>query len=81
MKRLKKHKIFVTINFEYDLSISGYLITVNNSYFQMNAITDEGDEDGLSTYKIEDIQRVFGDGTDERKAEFYFQNRKKLNKG
>ncbi len=47
----------------------------------MNAITDEGDEDGLSTYKIEDIQRVFGDGTDERKAEFYFQNRKKLNKG
>jgi hypothetical protein len=80
LKRLKKYKIFVTVNFEYDLSISGYLTTINNTYFQMNMINDEGDEDGISTYKIEDIQRVFGDGSDQRKAEFFYQNRKKLNK-
>lgn len=79
LKRLKKHKVFVTVNFEFDLSIGGYITAVNEAYFQVNVITDEGEEDGLSTYKVEDIQRVFGDGIDERKTEFFYQNRNKLN--
>lgn len=74
IKKVIADNLIISINSIYDYSLLGYVKEMDDIYLQFQVITDDGDDDGVTVIKIEDIERVDIAGRDQKKVEIYYSN-------
>jgi hypothetical protein len=75
LKTVSQQKLIAGIYHVYDFTITGYLIKSDDENCSIQSLTDDGDDDGISIIRIEDIVSINIDGRDEKKIELYYKNR------
>lgn len=80
IKQAMADHLIISIDRIYDHlhTLIGYVKDIDDRYLQVQVITDEGDDDGISAIRIEDIKQVDIAGIYEIKAEVLYKNRSLL---
>ena len=78
LKQAMADHLFISIKSIYDYSVQGYITAIDDVFIQFHEITVDGDDDGITVLRIEDIERVLITGRKQKKVEFYYNNRSLL---
>lgn len=69
-------KILVSIKLFFGKGITGFINEVDQETLVVSAITDEGENDGNVYFKIEEIERVYINGIDQKRIEILLNTSK-----
>ncbi|NJO03062.1 MAG: hypothetical protein HC880_16505, partial [Bacteroidia bacterium] len=78
IERVKENNILVHIDFFYDYWVIGYVIDMDEEFIVVEVVSEEGDDDGFSCFRVEEIESITGRTNKLRKVEFYYENRRKF---
>ena len=78
IKKAIQDNLIISINSINDYSLLGYVKEMDDSYLQFQVITDDGDDDGITVIRIEDIERIYIAGRDQKKVEVFYNNKSLL---
>lgn len=67
LEKCSSEKILITIKLIYDVGVTGYVKTLSEDDVCINVVTDEGEQDGVTYFKVEDIERIYLNGLDQNR--------------
>jgi len=74
-KILKEENILSTFFLNEDDYIIGFLLDFTEHYISIKNIGDEGDDDGVSCYRVENFIGLRYNGLSEQKTKLLYENR------
>jgi hypothetical protein len=74
--KCKDEKILITVKLIYDVGVTGFVKDLNEDDVCVNVITDDGEQDGLTYFKIEDVDRIYLDGIDQKRINILLSKKK-----
>lgn len=60
-------KLLVTLKLYFGKGVSGFINKIDEETICLNVVTDEGENDGMAYFKVEDIERIYLNGIDQRR--------------
>lgn len=68
-------KKLVTMSLFFGKEITGFINEISDDMIVLNIITSEGETNGIACFKIEEINRIYIDGIDQRRISILFGNK------